>query len=154
MTNLSLTWYQDLAARTIDHAAADRDRLSCAALGLGGEAGEVLDLVKKHLHHGHDLDLDKLKSELGDVLWYVAALATELRLRLPDIAGHNIDKLRERYPDGFTEAASQGRPAEAEVYEGFLPWARREYLWPLKLDEGDVTDDTWEWLQMKFKERA
>lgn len=93
---------------------ADADRTSNgdlveALLGLAGEAGEVVDSLKKHVCHGHELDRVKVGTELGDLLWYVAAVASRLDLKLEGIALVNIAKLRERYPDGFTPEASIAR---------------------------------------------
>jgi NTP pyrophosphatase (non-canonical NTP hydrolase) len=82
------------------------------ALGLAGEAGEVADLIKKGIGHGHDVPLDKLTSELGDVLWYVAAVAKCYGLTLEEVAMYNVAKLRKRYPDGFTHQASLFRGVE------------------------------------------
>jgi NTP pyrophosphatase (non-canonical NTP hydrolase) len=78
-------------------------------LGLVGESGEVVDLIKKHVYHGHPLDSDKLLKELGDVLWYVAALATALDVELSEVAAKNIAKLTARYPEGFSSEASMNR---------------------------------------------
>jgi NTP pyrophosphatase (non-canonical NTP hydrolase) len=86
----------------------DNDRATFA-LGLAGEAGEVCELLKKHWGHGHDLDQEKLKKELGDVLWYVAALAAQFQIELEDVAAANVAKLRSRYPQGFSSAASIAR---------------------------------------------
>lgn len=83
--------------------------MAVMALGLAGEAGEVADLLKKKMGHGHPLDLDKLTSELGDVLWYVTALAECAGLTLDEIARYNVAKLRKRYPNGFTHQASRER---------------------------------------------
>ena len=102
--------YQDLAGRT---SPADRppiEKLTNGALGLGGEAGEVVELVKKHRYHGHPLDNDAVAKELGDVLWYVAEVCTAVGLSLDDVAQRNIDKLRARYPEGFSADRSRGRP--------------------------------------------
>ncbi|QAA35234.1 nucleotide pyrophosphohydrolase [Clostridium manihotivorum] len=71
------------------------------ALGLGGEAGEVQDYIKKVLFHGHKLDKEKLKEELGDVLWYIGYLAYIQGMTLEEIAIANIEKLLLRYPNGF-----------------------------------------------------
>ncbi len=75
-----------------------------AALGLTGEAGECSELIKKHVFHDRLLDREDLRSELGDVLWYLAMLADACGLRLSDIAASNVDKLRDRYPEGFANA--------------------------------------------------
>jgi NTP pyrophosphatase (non-canonical NTP hydrolase) len=77
--------------------------------GLAGESGEVADLIKKQIGHGHDLDKDKLTKELGDVLWYLSQVAQQYEISLSTVATANIEKLRKRYPDGFTEAASKNR---------------------------------------------
>lgn len=86
------------------------------ALGLAGEAGEVADLVKKAVFHRHPLDREKLIKELGDVLWYVAALCTKLGVHMDDVMAANIAKLRTRYPDGYSSAASlQRRDTDADA---------------------------------------
>jgi NTP pyrophosphatase (non-canonical NTP hydrolase) len=111
--------YQIGASRTLArrplsaYQRAELDqKLAVMGLGLGGEAGEVLDLLKKTLGHGQPLDLEKVKKELGDVLWYVAAIATLLGLELDAVAEANLAKLRARYPNGFSEAASVERVDE------------------------------------------
>lgn len=81
------------------------------ALGLAGEAGEVVEQVKKYLGHGHELDRDLLRKELGDVLWYVATLAHAADLSMGEVAEKNIEKLRQRYPQGFSHDASRNRTA-------------------------------------------
>ena len=102
--------YQHLAERTADKA--NPKRLEIGSLGLGGEAGEVLDIIKKHVGHGHDLDKEKLKRELGDVLWYVAEIASTCGFNFDEIARINIDKLKARYPNGFSTQASIARVDE------------------------------------------
>lgn len=101
--------YQALAGRTSVEGRSDIDRLTNGALGLGGEAGEVVELVKKHRYHGHALDADGVKKELGDVLWYIAEVCSAVGLSMGDVAQHNIDKLRARYPEGFSENRSRDR---------------------------------------------
>lgn len=106
----SLNAYQGEAMRT----AGDRkDDLACHALGIAGEAGEVADLLKKHLFHGHSLDHDKVAKELGDVLWYVAVLAQRIGVDLETVARMNVEKLRKRYPDGFSSERSINREEPA-----------------------------------------
>jgi NTP pyrophosphatase (non-canonical NTP hydrolase) len=77
------------------------ERLLNHILGLCGEAGEVADAIKKAHFHGVAYELAAIKKELGDVLWYVAALAEDHGLTLSEIAKENVEKLRRRYPDGF-----------------------------------------------------
>lgn len=103
--------YQIEAARTIPDPAEAKDRL-IFALGLAGEAGEVCEILKKHHGHGRGLDPTALKAELGDVLWYVAAIATAHGLSLAEIAAFNNAKLRRRYPNGFTAGGGADRRAE------------------------------------------
>jgi NTP pyrophosphatase (non-canonical NTP hydrolase) len=105
---MTLDEYQKLAARTMG-TRTPSDQLSNMALGLAGEAGETADMLKKHLFHGKPLDADEVVKELGDVLWYVAGMATAIGASLDDIAQRNVDKLRKRYPDGFSAEASAKR---------------------------------------------
>ena len=101
--------YQALAERTANRDLDKGHRLANGALGLAGEAGEAADLIKKHLFHDHPLDEARLKSELGDILWYVATLSGTLGLSLGEVARHNVAKLRARYPEGFSSERSLGR---------------------------------------------
>lgn len=106
---MDLNQYQKYALITANKSLDERGRIANGALGLAGEAGEAADLVKKHLFHDHPLDRDKLRSELGDVLWYIATLADAVGLQLGDIAQFNVDKLKARYPEGFSSERSQNR---------------------------------------------
>jgi NTP pyrophosphatase (non-canonical NTP hydrolase) len=90
-----------------------RERLLMALAGLSGEVGEWSDLVKKVLWHEHPLDEDQYIKELGDVLFYIAEACSVRGLRLEDVAQANQDKLRLRYPDGFSATASLNRTAES-----------------------------------------
>ena len=110
--------YQQLAARTLtakpeEPLGDQQSMLVWNALGLVGEAGEVAEHIKKAIFHRHDLDRDKLKKELGDVLWYAAALCTNLDLTMEEVMAANIQKLQERYPDGFSPDASVNREPPA-----------------------------------------
>lgn len=106
---MTLDDYQQLAARTLGHDRTHEQQLSNAALGLTGEAGEVAELIKKHLYHATPLDEEALVKELGDCLWYVAAFATVCGLSLGEIAARNVEKLRRRYPEGFDAERSRNR---------------------------------------------
>ena len=109
MEELTFNQYQKLAKRT---AGAGRDgerRQIIAALGLAGEAGEFANMIKKISAHGHSINKDKLSEELGDILWYLSEGATACGLELNKIAHMNVQKLKERYPDGFSEERSINR---------------------------------------------
>jgi NTP pyrophosphatase (non-canonical NTP hydrolase) len=106
--------YQQLAGRTlIDGPDAEYTpteiMLVWNALGLAGEAGEVADIIKKSVFHRHDLNREALIKELGDVLWYVAALCSKLGVSLDEVMQLNIAKLKARYPDGYSSEASKER---------------------------------------------
>lgn len=100
--------YQKLAQRTANDTI-DFDTVANYALGLVSEAAEVTDEIKKQLFHGHDVDQEKIKDELSDVMWYLANLARKYGLSLKEIAAHNVEKLKKRYPDGFSEKSSVNR---------------------------------------------
>jgi NTP pyrophosphatase (non-canonical NTP hydrolase) len=107
--------YQELALRTAsaESLVDSGTMLNAAALGLNGEAGEIADHVKKVMFHGHPLDdatRDKIAKEIGDILWYCAMGARGLGLGLGEIAEMNVEKLRKRYPEGFSSARSLNRP--------------------------------------------
>lgn len=103
MTKQYLITMNDYQANASKTARTSDDPMMLAnwALGLSGEAGEVVELIKKALFHGKELDKEKVAKELGDVLWYVSALSTQLGLNMNDIAEANLRKLAERYPEGF-----------------------------------------------------
>lgn len=93
--------YEQLALRTSGTYTDKLDQLINGVMGLDGEAGEVIDVVKKYLYQGHELNTDKIKDELGDVLWYINLIANAINISLEEIAKCNIDKLEKRYPKGY-----------------------------------------------------
>lgn len=101
--------YQRAAMRTAGEYKTSLDMMRNACYGLNGEAGEVIDVLKKHEFQGHELDIEKLIDELGDVLWYCALLATALDTTLDIVMKHNVSKLMKRYPDGFDKSRSVNR---------------------------------------------
>ena len=106
---MHLDTYQGLAGRTINHDLSATQWLWNAALGLAGEAGEVCDVLKKWQYQGHEFDEDALVNEAGDLLWYIAQLATAIDVPLSEIAARNIAKLQARYPEGFDADRSINR---------------------------------------------
>ncbi|MDO4866996.1 MAG: nucleoside triphosphate pyrophosphohydrolase family protein [Clostridia bacterium] len=103
---MTINEYQSLALRTLNPALSEKDVLINGVMGLCGEAGEAIDLVKKHLHQGHPLDREGLVRELGDIAWYLAETAYALGVDLETVLQGNIDKLRRRYPEGFETVKS------------------------------------------------
>jgi NTP pyrophosphatase (non-canonical NTP hydrolase) len=101
--------YQRLAMNTLNPDLSRQDVLINAVMGLCGESGEAIDLVKKHLHQGHPLDKEKLLKELGDIAWYLAEAAYALDTPLDTVLEQNIAKLKARYPEGFETEKSMNR---------------------------------------------
>lgn len=119
--------YQRLAMRTNDgknshrledkllnYAYADIGGILDGCLGLAGESGELIDLIKKWIFHGKPLDTDHAKKELGDVCWYIAMIAHSFGWNLDEILKMNIDKLKARYPEGFDPELANHRKAGDE----------------------------------------
>ena len=107
--SFSANEYQKLAMTTLNPALSRKDMLINGVMGLCGEAGEAIDIVKKHLHQGHELDRQALAKELGDIAWYLAETAYALEIPLEEILKGNLRKLQERYPEGFSREASVNR---------------------------------------------
>lgn len=106
--------YQELAMRTndgnancrlkqaqVDNIEFDVGGIFNACLGLSGEVGEFNDMIKKWVFHEKELDIDHLKKECGDILWYIAMICHSLNWDMDEIMQMNIDKLKLRYPEGF-----------------------------------------------------
>lgn len=98
--------YQKLALTTMNKNLTKKDQLINSVMGLCGEAGEAIDIVKKHLAHGHDLNRGHLIEELGDIAWYLAEAADALDVNLEEVLILNIEKLKRRYPEGFDKQRS------------------------------------------------
>ena len=103
---MTINEYQKLAMTTLNPQLSEKDVLINGVMGLCGESGEAIDIVKKWLAQGHDLDRAKLAKELGDIAWYLAETATALDLQLEDVFAANIEKLKKRYPEGFDSERS------------------------------------------------
>lgn len=109
---LTVNEYQQLAMRTCPvelRREMDNQSILHGLMGLNGEAGEAIDILKKAMFQGHDLDVEHLAKELGDVAWYLAVTANAIGYSLDDIFRMNIEKLKARYPDGFETEKSTNR---------------------------------------------
>lgn len=95
---MTLKEYQAFAARGVLEATLEREPVVGFALGLAGEAGEVVDDIKKRIFHGREIPLEHTEEELGDVLWYVANIANQYGFSLDEIIEKNVAKLSARYP--------------------------------------------------------
>lgn len=106
---MQINEYQELALKTLNPKLEKKDVLINGVMGLCGEAGEAIDVVKKWLAQGHALDRDHLIKELGDIAWYLAETAAALEIDLETVLSMNIEKLKKRYPDGFDAERSINR---------------------------------------------
>ena len=121
---MNATEYQKLAMRTNDRLATNRMLGCCennyktvsdfggiidACLGMSGEVGEFNDIIKKWVFHEKPIDIAHAKKELGDVLWYIAMMCESFGWDMSEIMQMNIDKLKERYPDGFSVERANNR---------------------------------------------
>lgn len=115
--------YQEQALRTesVDFEAIEKRlqdkqviRMLHAAIGLATEAGEALDMLKKHIFYGKPLDNVNFAEEIGDSQWYAAIGADAVGKELENIQGNNIAKLKARYPNKFTEENAINRNLEVE----------------------------------------
>ncbi|HUM43277.1 MAG TPA: nucleoside triphosphate pyrophosphohydrolase family protein [Fervidobacterium sp.] len=104
--------YQRLAQRTSSEKMQLIEKIENGLMGLNGEAGEAIDVLKKHKFQGHQLDRNKIIEELGDVLWYIAETCEGLGVSMEEVASFNIEKLKNRYPDGFSSDRSINRKKE------------------------------------------
>ena len=108
---MTINEYQTEALRTeagMNHPNNDEILLN-GVMGLAGESGECVDMMKKHLFQGHELDKEHMAKELGDVAWYIALSAYAMGYDLETILQMNVDKLRKRYPNGFEAERSLHR---------------------------------------------
>jgi len=108
--SMSFDDYQDEVMRTCGVAPGEfKEGLLMTSMGVGSEAGEILEHVKHHFYHAHRFDEEHMKKEIGDCLWYLAALASFCGLSLEDVIEGNVAKLQKRYPDGFSTERSINR---------------------------------------------
>lgn len=98
ITSNEFNQYQSLVERVNQSYNCGDNTLAIAALGLAGETGEVIEIIKKHIRDDQ-LDLDHLKEELGDVLAYIALLARIYNIDFDDVKSFNEEKLITRMND-------------------------------------------------------
>ncbi len=98
---MTVNEYQALAMTTLNPELSRKDVLINSVMGLCGESGEAIDIVKKWFAQGHALDRAHLVKELGDIAWYLAEAATALDVSLEEVLQGNLEKLKKRYPNGF-----------------------------------------------------
>lgn len=109
---MTINEYQVAALRTTNPALTKMEQLQNGVMGLNGEAGECIDLIKKHLFQCHTLNREHIAKELGDIAWYLAISADAIGYDLETIFQMNIDKLKARYPDGFDSELSINRKTD------------------------------------------
>lgn len=105
--------YQQLAARTINKDLSAPEMEKHALHGMVGEIGEIHSLYQK-VYQGHDMDYEHLGKEIGDLCWFIAEFCTVLSINLSDVMMENIEKLKKRYPEGFSVEESLHR-AEGDI---------------------------------------
>ncbi len=101
--------YQEYALRTMNKELTKEEMLLNGLIGLCGESGEAIDILKKHLFHKHELDRDHLIEELGDIAWYLSEASSALDITLEEVLKRNIEKLSKRYEGGFSSEKSINR---------------------------------------------
>ncbi|MBR3264345.1 MAG: nucleoside triphosphate pyrophosphohydrolase family protein [Erysipelotrichaceae bacterium] len=106
---MEINEYQKEAMKSLNPSLNNDEVLLNGVMGLCGESGEVIDILKKHLSQGHELNRDKMIEELGDVAWYLAETAYALGVDLDTVLRKNLDKLKKRYPEGFSVTDSINR---------------------------------------------
>lgn len=106
---MNLREYQTKSKRTLNYDLTYEQLLSNMVFGIVGETGEVVDILKKHLYQGHELSIERIVEELGDIMFYIVNLCNLLILDLETIIEGNYNKLLKRYPEGFSVERSINR---------------------------------------------
>ena len=113
-----MNWFQEASKRTLEHNYGFVTPKEIELINLAGciaeESGEIFGALKKQIIHRHGLNVEKIAEEIGDCMWYIAALCTKLGIDMDDVMIANINKLKERYPDGFSVEKSINRKSEGE----------------------------------------
>ncbi len=101
--------YLESAKRTL---SSKEDILGHMIVGLSTEAGELLDALKKHKYYGRPLDVQNVKEEIGDCMWYLVQLCEEVGYSLDEAKVDNIAKLKKRYPEKFEDVLDRNQEQE------------------------------------------
>ena len=100
--------FVDCAKRTINYNLTNSEKLHHALFGISGECGEISSIFQKMLQ-GHPYSEEQLRGQIGDLLWFVSELCFVIGIELDDVAKENVEKLKKRYPNGFSEKDSIAR---------------------------------------------
>ena len=106
---MNMNEYQLLAKRTIPEGWHETSMIAHALHGISSEIGELHGIYQKSMFQGHDFSEEHAQKEVGDILWFIAEYCTGMGWNLDDIARLNIEKLKARYPEGFSEENSLHR---------------------------------------------
>lgn len=105
---MELNNYQEACKRTSKKFSSPETEIATWGLGIAGEAGDVASCIKKTFAHKNDVKKG-IKENLGDMMWYAAMICNFFGWKLSDALQENIDKLKKRYPEGFSfEDAQRG----------------------------------------------
>lgn len=118
--NIDFNAYQEMTTKTFKThrpLTAEEAALIDWTLGLGGEVGEVTEIIKHHIFHEESLDKMKLAKEIGDVLWYLSALSKVCEIDLESIAKLNVSKLAHRHGQKYGHDTSAVRHDREELFE-------------------------------------
>lgn len=111
---MELNEYQKLAPRTLSYLSSQEENDLHMVLGMFTEVAEIADVFKKSLAYDKKIDWVNVKEEIGDVMWYIANLCELHEWSLEEILQTNIDKLKARYPEKFTNEKALNRDLETE----------------------------------------
>lgn len=110
---MTIEEFQKLASRTFNSKDLDVDIMH-VTLGMVTESAEIADAIKKHIAYGKEIDVVNIKEELGDLLWYIAIAMDIFEFEPSDVFKTNIEKLKVRYPEKYSDSLAENRNLEAE----------------------------------------
>jgi NTP pyrophosphatase (non-canonical NTP hydrolase) len=117
--SLYSTFVRDLAkpgAAILESLTEEKCDLLHSAIGIAGEAGELLDAIKKHVVYNKPLDLQNVMEELGDLEFYLQQMRNRLCIERTMVINRNFIKLHRRYANGYSDAAAQARADKQEAH--------------------------------------